>query len=66
MDNTNNFDHTISRVFEESCGRVYKIKLPLGIQPGQLVEAELKNDYKFVYRVREEDIQNQYVILSEN
>ena len=66
MENPNSFDHTISQVFEETCGRVYKIKLPIGIQPGQLVEAELRNSCKIIYKLKEQDIQNQYVILSEN
>ena len=36
--------------FDENCGRIYKIKLPEGVQPGQLVEATLKDGQKFITR----------------
>jgi len=59
-------DYTISKVFDENCGRIYKIKLPEGVQPGQLVEAELRDGQKFIYQVKKQDIENKFVILSEN
>ncbi len=59
-------DYTISKVFDENCGRIYKIKLPEGVQPGQLVEATLKDGQKFIYQVKKNDIENKFVILSEN
>ncbi len=59
-------DYTISKVFDENCGRIYKIKLPEGVQPGQLVEATLKDGQKFIYQVKKNDSENKFVILSEN
>tara|TARA_B100000085_G_C18386361_1_gene448575 strand:- start:260 stop:457 length:198 start_codon:yes stop_codon:yes gene_type:complete len=59
-------DYTISKVFDENCGRIYKIKLPEGVRPGQLVEAELRDGQKFIYQVKKQDIENKFVILSEN
>ena len=63
---THSMDYTISKVFDENCGRIYKIKLPEGVQPGQLVEATLKDGQKFIYQVKKNDIENKFVILSEN